>query len=878
MALAAGGRLGRYEIIAPLGNGGMGEVYRARDTRLDRTVAIKVLSSQLSQNADLKARLEREARAISAFNHNSICTLHDVGHQDGIDFLVMEYLEGETLAERLLKKGPLPLEQLLNIAIEIADALDTAHRAGIVHRDLKPGNVMLTRSGAKLMDFGLAKPVASPTFGGGASALALDLTRSGALSPVTERGTIVGTFHYMAPEVVQGHDADARSDIFSFGCTLYEMITGCRAFSGKSAPSVLAAILEKDPEPISTLQPMTPLALDRIVCACLAKQPDERWQAAHDLQMELRWLAEVKQNKLPEAKRSRGLVRWLAVAILVLLASLAATQLRRPSAAAQMVRSSLTPPAGYSFAPYNFALSPDGTRLAFVTIALDGKQTLWIRTMSSTAGQQLGGTEGAQYPFWSADSGSVGFFADHRLKTVNLNTSDVRVVCEAQVFAGGTWNADNVIVFAPGIAQVLYRVPAGGGTPAPVTRQPREGGGQAHRWPFFLPDGKHFLYLADWSAPEDPAGNGLYIGSLDGGQPKLLSADITGSAEYANGHLLYFHDHSIMAQAFDAKRLVLTGAPMVIAEHGVDRHVALSKAAFSSSRAGTLVFQSAVDSPARLDWFNPSGRQIEELPATGNRDPKLSPDGRLLAVSSDQAGNGRSNILVYDLERGISTPVTSGGEDEFPAWSPDGRMIYYSSHQGKTFSINRVSVDGSRPPETWLQGPKMMPNSFTRDGQYLALMNLGLGGAVIEIHSVSGRDTVQRFPGAESQFSPDGHWIAHTSTTGELIVQAFPKPGAHLQVSNGGGAQPRWSRDGTRLYFIAPDRKLMMVEFDPSGKQAPGPPQPVMQTRILASHFVYIQYDVSPDGTRFLINSLPPGGGGPLALVTNWTTVTTSAQ
>jgi len=850
----------------------MGEVYRARDTRLERTVAIKVLSSRLSSNPDLKQRFEREARAISQLNHPNICTLHDVGHDGGIDFLVMEFIEGESLAERLTK-GTLPLDQALKIGVEIADALGTAHRAGIVHRDLKPANIMLTRTGAKLMDFGLAKPV-----GGGYSALGLDLTESHASSPITARGTILGTFHYMAPEVVEGHDADARSDIFSFGCTLYEMITGCRAFDGKSSPSVLAAILEKEPEPICTLQPATPPALGRIVSACLAKRPDERWHAAHDLQMELSWLSEAKPQNLPGARRNRGLVRWLVVAILVLLALLAATQLRRAPATAKLVRSSLMPPAGYSFAPYNFSLSPDGTRLAFVTIELDGKQTLWVKAMSSTAGQQLGGTEGAKYPFWSADSESIGFATDHNLKTVNLKTSEVRVVCEAQLFVGGTWNANNVIVFAPGVAQVLYRVPATGGTPTPVTRLPRERSGQAHRWPSFLPDGKHFLYLADWSSPEDAAGNGLYIGSLDGGIPKLLSTEITGNAEYADGHLLYFHDHSIMAQPFDAKRLAFTGAPIVIAEQGVERHVALSKAAFSSSRAGALVFQSAADSPARLAWFDLSGRQMEQIPATGNRDPRLSPDGRFLAVSSDQAGTGRTNILVYDLERGISTPVTSGAEDEFPVWSPDGRMIYYSSHQGKTFSINRVPVDGSSPPEIWLQGPTMIPNSFTRDGQYLALMNLGLGGSVIEVDSVSGRNTVQRFPGAESQFSPDGHWIAHTSTTGELVVQAFPGPGPHLQISNGGGAQPRWSRDGTRLYYIAPDRKLMMVRFDPSGKTPPSTPQPVMQTRILGSHFVYIQYDVSPDGSRFLINSLPTGGGGPLTLVTNWTAATATAQ
>jgi eukaryotic-like serine/threonine-protein kinase len=860
VSLAAGTRLGPYEIQCLAGAGGMGEVYRASDTRLDRKVAVKVLPTHLSSDSNLRQRFEREARAISSLNHPNICQLYDVGHQDGIDYIVMEYLDGEVLSNRL-SKGPLPLDQVLKIGIELADALDRAHRQGIVHRDLKPGNIMLTKSGAKLMDFGLARPAIAAV---APSSDALTLSRS---EPLTVEGNLLGTLQYMSPEQLEGKTVTGLSDIFSFGCVLYEMVTGRCAFEGKSQPAIAHAILEKEPERISRLQATAPVALDRVVHACLTKQPDERWESMHDLLLELRWLADRKQHP-PEQTRTHRFAPWLAIAVVSLLAALVATQLRRGAVPVSIVRASLMPPAGRSFAPYNFAMSPVGNRLAFVTVAQGDKPTLWVRTMSTPAAQQVSGSEDAQYPFWSPDSRHVAFFADRKLRTVDVSTGEVRVVCESKVLIGGTWNADDVIVFAPAVAAVLYRVAAAGGTPTPVTRLPREGSGQAHRWPFFLPDGKHFLYFADWSAPEDPRGNGLYAGSLDGDEAKLISPDITGNVEYANGYLLYFRDRSIMAQPFDAGRLVFTGSPTVVAE-GVERQVALSKAGFSSSPAGALVFQSAADAAARLAWFDSSGRQTEELPATGNRDPRLSPDGRRLAVSADEAGNAQRNIRIYDLARAVSTTLTSVGEDEFPMWSPDGRMIYYASRQGKSFSISRVAADGSGPPEIWLQGPKMIPNDFTRDGRYLALMNLGLGGAIIDIYSVSDRNRVQRFPGAEAAFSPDGRWITYTASSGELLLQAFPGPGAHIQISNGGGAQPRWSRDSTRLYYIAPDRKLMMVRFDPGGN-SPGTPQAIMQTRIIGSHFVFIQYDVAADGARFLINSLPPSGGGPLALVTNW--------
>jgi eukaryotic-like serine/threonine-protein kinase len=855
-------KLGPYVIQAQLGAGGMGEVYRARDTRLDRTVAVKVLPTHLSSDSKLRQRLDREARAISSLNHPNICHLYDVGYQDEIDYMVMEYLEGETLANRLLK-GPVPLDQVLKIGAELAGALDHAHRHGIVHRDVKPGNIMLTKSGAKLMDFGLAKP-ATAVEAPGSDGITLSVSE-----PITGAGTSVGTFQYMSPEQVEGKSVTSRSDIFSLGCVVYEMITGHRAFEGKSQIAITSAILEKEPKPISSRERTAPLALDGIVQACLTKNPDERWESMHDLYLGLRWLMD-RQQTSAEPTRTWRFAPWLAIAAVALLAAFVTTRLPRGAPPASIVRASLMPPTGYSFAPYNFALSPDGNRLAFVTVAQDGTPSLWVRTMSIPAAQPISGSEGAQYPFWSPDSRRVGFYANHKLKTVDLFSGEVRIVCESTAFVGGTWNTDDIIVFAPGIAQALYRVAATGGAATPVTRLPREGSGQAHRWPFFLPDGKHFLYLADWSAPEDPHGNGLYAGSLDGGEAKLISPDILGNVEYANGYLLYFRNRGIMAQPFDVNRLVLHGAATVVAE-GVERHVGLSRAGFSSSPKGTLVFQSAADSAARLTWFDSSGRQTEELPGAGNRDPRLSPNGSVLAVSADEAGNGHTNIRVYDLARGVSTTLTATGEDEFPLWSPDGRIIYYSSHQGKTFSINRVAADGSSPPENWLQGPKMIPDDFTRDGRYLALMNLGLGGAsVVDIYSISDRKRVQRFPGAEAEFSPDGGWIAYTAQPAELFVRAFPGPGAHIQISNGGGAQPRWSTDGTRLYYISPDRKLMMVRFDPSGKRTPGPPQVVMQTRVIASYFVFIQYDVAPDGTRFLINSLPPGGGGPLALVTNW--------
>jgi serine/threonine protein kinase len=864
MGFLAGTKFGPYEIQSLLGAGGMGEVYRALDTRLGRTVAIKVLLSELNSDNSFQQRFKREAKAISSLQNSHICVLHDVGYENNIHYLVMEFLEGETLAKRLAR-GPMKYAEALTIATELAEALAAAHHQGIFHRDLKPGNVILTKSGAKLTDFGLAKFSRKGLNDGDDNSPQVTQTISRAS---TAEHAIVGTFQYLAPEILEGQEFDRRSDIFAFGCVLYEMITGHAAFQGKSRASLIAAILEREPEPALSSDGSR---LDRLIRACLTKDREARWESAADLHTELQWLAqEAHSQPSTLAKGKRNIIPWVLAAMLGIASLVFGPRLRETPGRAQTLRSWLMPPAGQSFAPFDFALSPDGTRLAFVAVQQDGKSMLWVRSSSTFSAQEISGSEGAQSPFWAPDNNHLGYCAGGKLQVVNLSTNEIRVLAPvAPVLVGATWNRDNVIVFAPGPYSTLSKVAAGGGPTTSITRTSHEGSGQTHRWPFFLPDQKHFLYVATWSSPEDVPGDGLYVGSLDGSAPKLISNEISGSVEYANRRLLYFRDRSIVAQPFDDKELRTTGPPINITDQGVERQIAYSKAGFSSSDTGLIVFQSAADSLSHITWFDPTGRQLGEIADKGNRDPRLSPDGKFLAVTADVVGDGRTNIRVYDLATGVSTMLTSGGQDAFPLWSPDGRSIYYASEQGQS-SVNRIPADGSHPSEKWLEGSKLVPNSFTRDGRYLALMNRSLGGSVhIDIVSTLDRKLVERFPGADAQFSPDGHWIAYSFRGGNLFVQAFPGADRRIQISNNGG-QPRWSSDSSRIYYVSPDQRLMVVHFDASGKRSPSPPEMVMHSRIIASQFAFTQYDVTRDGRRFFINSLPPSGGGPLSLITNW--------
>ena len=868
MLLAAGTRLGPYEILAPLGAGGMGEVYRARDVRLERTVAIKILPAQFCSDSVHKQRFEREAKTISNLNHPHICVLHDIGHQDGIDYLVMECVEGETLAKRL-EKGPLPLDQLLKLGAQIADALDKAHRNGVVHRDLKPGNIMLTSGGAKLLDFGLAKLVAPP-------ASLATLTATKRESPVTEQGTIVGTFQYMSPEQVEGKELDGRSDIFSLGAVLYEMVTGQKAFAGKSQLSVASAILEKEPTPISVLKPMTPPAVDHAIRRCLAKDPDDRWQTARDLALEMKWIAEVAL--LPGAAASSSTKKqvspamaWgFATTFLLALVAIVATLFLRPAVRVQSIRASLLPPPNSSFLPNNFAVSPDGRQLAFVALGSDGKTALWVRALSASGAQQLNGTEGASFPFWSPDSRQIGFFADARLKTVDVASDAVQVLCDALFAWGGTWNRDGTIVFGPDLRGPLYRVPAGGGAPAPVTRIVRKGSIQTDRWPFFLPDGKHFLYLADWSSPADPQGDGIYIGSLDAGEGKLVSAELQGNVFFASGHLLYVRARTLMAQPFDTDRLETTGSAIPLTEQELEQRISYAIFGFSVSQNGVLIFQSAADSASRLVWYDQSGKEAGQLPDVGYADPSLSPDGRFLAVSSDDQHNGKHFIRVYDFKRGISTRLTSNGDEHYPVWSRDGKQIAYRTG-GIAGDCYEVPADGSGPPKILLKSDvRAGPQDWSPDGR-LMFMTVSDQHPFpsLEVYSPSDHK-IEPFAaeGVEAKFSPDGKWVVYVGPGRGILVEPFPGPGRRTQVSTGTAAQPRWSRDGRQIFFIQSDRKLIAVSFDPKTGTA-GAPRVLFQTRIAAERIANWQYDVAPDG-RFIINSLPSNTASPLTLITGW--------
>jgi len=880
MPLVSGTKLGPYEITGAIGAGGMGEVYRARDTRLGRDVAIKILPQHLVAKSNVKQRFEREARAISSLQHPNICTLYDVGHQDGTDFLVMEYLEGETLADRLAK-GPLAPEQVLKIGIEICEGLEKAHRTGVVHRDLKPGNIMLTKTGTKLLDFGLAKPleVAPVT---SMTALPTSSKAMEAAKPVTAEGTIVGTFQYMSPEQLEGKEADERSDIFALGAVLYEMATGRRAFEGKSQTSVIAAILEREPPPISSLQPMSPPAMDRVVKLCLAKDPDERIQSAHDVKLQLEWIREGgSQAGAPAAvvahRKHRERLAW-GVAALCLFATIvfATGYFLRAPQTTQMTESSLEPPSGLSFNPYDFAVSPDGSHLAFVATDANGKNTLFLRSFSVPNAQQLNGTEDAVYPFWAPDSRHIGFFAEGKMKTLDISTSAVQVLCDARAGRGGTWNRDGVIIFAPDIVGQLYRISATGGIPEPVTRIPRPGSGQSHRWPHLLPDGKYFLYDVEWSGTEDAQQNGLYAGSVDSAFIKLISPDIYGNIAFASGQLLYVRDRSLMAQPFNTSRLDFTGLAMAIAEQDVSTDQGFLHSAYSASQNGLLVFQSLTDARSYLAWFDATGKELSRLPAfTGYGQPRISPDGRLVAFDSDDDRNGRSYIRVYDLARGISTRLTDGGSETTPVWSQDGRKLTYIGSLGKKAEsmfygnpngVYQVPANGSGTPLLLLKGQKFGFGDWSQDSHFL-YSDFSGGLPSPDVYAVTNHQTTQIAPqGAECRFSPDGKWIA-CSTNG-ISVFPFPGPGGRVQVSNGLGAQPVWSRDGKHIFYISPDKKMMEADFDPV-KGTASAPRAIFQTRIIAANFIGTQYDVGPDG-RFLINSLPADHSSPLTLITNW--------
>jgi len=874
----------------------MGEVYRARDTRLERTVAIKVLPLHLSTNPDLRQRLEREAKAISSLNHPHICTLYDVGSQDGVDFLVMEYLEGETLGQRLLK-GPLPLDEAVKIAIVLANALDKAHRQGILHRDLKPANVMLTKNGPKLMDFGLAKAGAGMGVSSMASGALTPSTPTMSLAalsspttPLTEKGTIVGTFQYMAPEVLQGAEADGRSDIFSFGCMLFEMVTGRRAFEGKSQFSVLGAILDKEPERVSAVRPNSPARLDETVRHCLAKNPDERYGCMHDVEIQLKAVAKAAPQEVVASKgsSSRPWLGWLVATVAVLIAlSVGAAYVFQAPKPAPALRASILPPTGTVFVtmlPSSGppAFSPDGTRLVFSARDEKGRVLLYVRTMTSMMAQPLPGTEEAAYPFWSPDSRELGFFASGKLKKINASGGPPQNLCDAPNARGGTWSKDGVIVFTPSTSQPLFRVSAAGGTPELVSKLDLSRSENSHRWPSFLPDGKHFLFWARSS--RGPQENLVWVGELGSLQAKVLMKS-DSMATFASGHLLFLRDQTLMAQPFNPTRLEVTGDPAPIAEH-VGMNGATARPLFSVSENGSLVYQAGETSGGwNLLWWSKDGTQTGSI-ARPDRYilPRLSPDGTRLAVMIFTGAQGSGDIWVSDLVRGTSTRLTFGPANQSaPIWTPDGKTIFYSSSAKGLPHIYAKSTDGSGPERVVLETNDAVeiPGSFSPDGRYLAYeRHLPKSEPSYHLWVLPLFGDSKPFPIVQTAFeerepavSPDGKWMAYQNNESgrrEVYITAFPGGGAKWQVSTNGGTAPKWRRDGKELFFLDAADNIVAVDVNASGNAVRlGAPHALFQA--VGIQREYGPFDLTGDGKKFLLNSGNlKEGSDPLTLVLNW--------
>jgi len=877
MPLLPGTRLGPYEIMTPLGAGGMGEVYRARDTRLDRTIAIKILPAQFSSDPVRKQRFEREAKTISSLNHPHICVLHDVGSQDGVDYLVMECVEGETLAKRL-EKTALPLEQVLKFGAQIADALDKAHRSGVVHRDLKPGNIMLTASGAKLLDFGLAKPVVAM-----ASLATMTATRAGQ-SPPTEQGTIVGTFQYMSPEQVEGKELDGRSDIFSLGAVLYEMVTGKRAFEGKSQLSVASAILEKEPEPISAAKPMTPPALEHVVKKCLSKLPEERWQSASDLASEIKWIAESGSQtgvagRAPAGRTKWQRASWLLAATFFLLAGAGGAAWWKASDRRQRPMYFHT---SVPFAANDLALSPDGQTLAMVAYSAQANNyVLWTYEIGGRQTNPLVGTQGASYPFWSPDGKFIGFFADGKLKKVDASGGQTQVLCDAPNGRGGAWNRDGVIVFTPDALQGLFRVSSWGGSPVELTKPDGSRFQASHRWPVFLPDGKHFLYLASNFSGQLEY-NAIFLGSLDSQETRLL-VNTSANAAYAEpGYLLYLRDNTLVAQPFDRRRYVLSGEPHTLNDDVLYTPL-VDRAVFSVSSGAVLVTQTGKGAAlSQLMWFDRSGKPAATVGVPGSyNNVRLSPDGRRIATDQTDTDGRNIDIWVHELVRGTVTRLTFDPSlDEAPIWSPDGKKILFSSNRKQLgFHFYLKNADGSGIEEEAADlGPGLLANAWdwSRDSRY-ALIRKG-----IELWYFSWSERVAKpllqakWTVRNAQFSPDGRWVAYASNeTGrmEIYVSAFPAANGKWQLSSAGGQEPRWRQDGKELFYLSGEGKMMAVTVKTGASFEADSPVALFQThrRQPVSAQDFFSYDVSGDGQRFLIATrVDEANAAPPSVFLNW--------
>jgi Tol biopolymer transport system component len=867
----AGTRLGPYEILSRIGAGGMGEVWRANDTRLGRAVAVKILPAEFGANAQLRGRFEREARTISQLNHPHICTLFDVGE----NYLVMELLEGETLAERLAK-GPLTLAEVLRYGAQIADALDKAHRQGVVHRDLKPGNVMITKGGAKLLDFGLAK----------AAVLEVNLDGATEHRPLTQEGTILGTFQYMSPEQLEGQNVDHRSDIFALGVLLYEMLTGRRAFDGKTKTSLIAAIVSAEPPPLSQVQPLTPPALEHVIRKSLAKDPEARWQSAHDIGEELRWIGELGSQAgvaAPVASARRMQRRTLIAAaiagwLLALTGAIGAWWMwKRADAAERPLRAEIAPPEGARLAPINqgsAVLSPDGTHLAFVAGSV-GRMDLHVRDMTTGRTAVLQGTSGAGFPFWSPDGRSLGFFADGKLKIVPAAGGGVQELAAAAAGRGGTWSPAGVIVFAPDIDAALHRVSIEGGAATPATRKTRPQ--QSHRNPHFLADGERFLYTV---RDDTMTAASVHAGSLDGKVDRKVMDKGSNVAVHA-GYILFFRSGNLVAQRFDEDSLTVSGSPQPIAEQ-VEYFNARDVANFSVSRNGLLVYRSNASRLAQPTWYSADGKVIGPAAPEGiYRTVRLSRDGRrILLVKGD--GTGVEDLWITDVERGATSRATFANAGLiFGALSPDGsRLAVSSSLTGKAPAVWTQSTTGAGGRQEVYRGEEsIVVHEWSPDGSTLVTTtqrnDTGFDVAIMDARTGKFRHILN---GPYEEFaptvSPDGRWLAYISNESgrnQVYVTDLPDASRKWQVSLDGGGGPEWSRDGTEIIFGSSGAQFGSPGSLFSVRVRPGKDGLAFEAprRLPFNLDNSIGRAVAPDGRVLLVQGKPVTT--PYHLVTNWT-------
>jgi len=874
MSLSAGTRCGPYEIVGPIGAGGMGEVYRAHDTRLGRDVAIKALPASVSADAERLHRFEQEARAIAALNHPNILAVYDFGSHDGAPFLVTELLDGVTLAERL-EAGAMPVRKAVDVAVQIAQGVAAAHDRGIVHRDLKPANIFLTRDGhVKILDFGLAKLIEPDADGSGTVAP----TRTG---HVTEPGMVLGTIGYMSPEQVRGQAADARSDIFAMGAMLYEMLSGRRAFMRDSSADTMAAILKEDPPDLAGDAHAIPPAADRIVRHCLEKQPEDRFQSARDLAFALAALSGPTTSTTTMAVVPSKHPAWLAMTAAVVgtaIVAVGATLAFRPRATSERADYAIAVDGEVS----HVALSEDGQWLALVSPGETGEPMLYVRRIGAPDARPLPGTDGASYPFWSPDDREIAFFAGSKLKKITVaGGAPQSLVTIRGVARGGAWGRNGVILYAPDAGAELWRVNADGSANSAVTQL--EGTEATHRWPCFLPDGDHFLMFAgDFAEGGENRTNAIYISSLSK-KEKVLLARARSSVGYSDGRVYYVNaDGALVAARLDLASEKLVGEPAVVVSR-----VAFSPstyyATFAVSSESTLVYSAvSTANQSQLTWFDETGRELGRVGPVGVLDnPALSPDGQRVAYDSNDFKAKNVDVWIWDLARSSSSRFTFDPmEETTPVWSRDGATIAYREvtplvrlKSASGIGTNRALAKPGRASDD------MLPTSWSPDGKEILCVYQSSNGGHLDLAPTDG-GAIRPFlvaSGSQTngQISPDGKWVAYASNeTGdwEIYATTFPTAAGKWQISHGGGTEPRWRGDGAALFYLAPGNELTTVSVSTAGSFSTGAPRPLFAIRARApiSSTDIFTYDVARDGKRFLVNQyLKPDQAPPLGLVLN---------